>query len=137
MIDKENGHISWNEGMGTENKVVLVCDDEKMIAELLSKLLELEDYHPLVAYCAREAVDLLKEHKVDMAVVDYHLPDCNGPELIQRLHAINPELPIVMLSGDLGLTDTKVKEMGALAFCDKIADTDRLIEIINNQLKSV
>ena len=121
--------------MDGNGKVVLVCDDETMIADLLAKLLELEDYEPLLSYCAKEAVALLKSKKVDMAVVDFHLPDSNGPELIKMLHEVVPTLPIVMLSGDLGMDDAKAQAMGALAFCDKIADTDRLIGIINRQLK--
>ena len=122
--------------MCAKEKVILVCDDEKMIADLLSKLLELEDYKTLLAYCAQDAIELLKNHNVDMAIVDYHLPDIDGPELIKLLLEINPQLPIVMLSGDLGLTDDKVNEMGAKAFCDKIGDTDRLIDIIAKTLKA-
>ena len=121
--------------MSSQPKVVLVCDDEKMIADLLAKLLELEDYKPVLSYCGREAVALLQAAPVDMAIVDFNLPDCKGPDLIRQLHAIKPDLPIVMLSGDIGLTDEKVKAMGALAFCDKIADTDRLVEIVNRQLR--
>ena len=122
--------------MSAKNRVVLLCDDETMIADLLSKLLELEDYKSLIAYNGADAVKLLIQNKIDVevAVVDYHLPDCDGPRLIKMLHEIKPGLPIIMLSGDVGLTLEKVNEMGAVAYCDKVGDTDRLIEIVNSLL---
>jgi two-component system NtrC family response regulator len=46
------------------------------------------------------ALQLMRDRHYDLAVVDLGLPDIDGGDLIQELHAIAPEMMIVIMSGD-------------------------------------
>lgn len=51
------------------------------------------------AASATEAEHVLREHRVDLLLLDYHLPPDIGPEVLTRLRAIVPRLPCIFLSG--------------------------------------
>jgi CheY-like chemotaxis protein len=55
-----------------------------------------------------EALKLLADHKVDLVITDFRMPNMDGVELIARLRELRPDLPVILLSGfvePLGLTE--------------------------------
>ncbi len=72
---------------------ILVVDDEEDLLQMLMSALELSGYRVSVAGSATKALDLLREHKYDLAVLDILLPgDMTGKELYQVISASYPEL---------------------------------------------
>jgi CheY-like chemotaxis protein len=55
-----------------------------------------------------EALEVFAAHLVDLVITDFRMPNMDGVELIARLRALRPDLPIILLSGfvePLGLTE--------------------------------
>lgn len=76
---------------------VLVVDDEPPIRKLLRMGLESQGYQTLHAANAKTALELLRE-KPDLVILDLGLPDMQGLDLLLRIRAVRPDLPVVVLS---------------------------------------
>jgi two-component system OmpR family response regulator len=77
---------------------VLVVDDEPNIAELLSMALRLEGWEISVAHTGGDAVSKAREHWPDAVVLDMMLPDFDGLEVLRRMRASSPDVPVLFLT---------------------------------------
>jgi two-component system, OmpR family, response regulator len=77
---------------------VLVVDDEVNIAELLSMALRYEGWETSVAHTGRGAVSRAKEVRPDAVVLDIMLPDFDGMEVLRRMRAHLPDVPVLFLT---------------------------------------
>jgi two-component system OmpR family response regulator len=77
---------------------VLVVDDETNIAELLGMALRYEGWKTTLAHTGREAVASAKEVRPDAVVLDIMLPDFDGMEVLRRLRAQAPDVPVLFLT---------------------------------------
>ncbi|WP_028643105.1 response regulator transcription factor [Nocardioides sp. URHA0020] len=77
---------------------VLVVDDEVNIAELVSMALRYEGWEVRAAHTGSKAVAAAKEMKPDAVVLDMMLPDFDGLEVLRRMRAAQPDLPVVFLT---------------------------------------
>ncbi|AKG20774.1 hybrid sensor histidine kinase/response regulator [Calothrix sp. 336/3] len=82
-------------------KFILVIDDEPAIREITAKSLENYNYQVLTACDGIEAVALYAQYKdkINLAIVDMMMPNMDGTSTITTLHRMNPQLPIVAVSG--------------------------------------
>lgn len=76
---------------------ILVCDDDKEIVEAIQIYLEQEGYHVIKAYDGMEAVELLKNEKVDLLVIDIMMPRLDGIRATLKIREEN-SIPIIILS---------------------------------------
>jgi CheY-like chemotaxis protein len=85
---------------------VLVVEDEPAVRELVVRILQGEGYRVLAAEDGRAALKLLDRHPVrlDLVLTDVLMPQMNGRQLGDALHAQDPGLPILYMSGDIGET---------------------------------
>ena len=81
--------------------VVLVVDDEPAVREMAKRSLELQGYTVLQAGSALAAIDVLKRHagEIALVVLDLSMPDMSGAEALPELRKIRPELSVVVSSG--------------------------------------
>jgi PAS domain S-box-containing protein len=81
-------------------KTVLVVDDDPDIAQLVRMQLESNGYRVLTANRGQKALEILKEHSVDLVVLDRILPDTDGLTLLDTLKtdADTAEIPVIMLT---------------------------------------
>ena len=77
---------------------VLVVDDEVNIAELLAMALRYEGWEVRMAHTGSKAVAAAKDLKPDAVVLDMMLPDFDGLEVLRRMRATQPDLPVVFLT---------------------------------------
>ena len=77
---------------------VLVVDDEVNIAELLQMALKYEGWDVQVAHSGRKAVAAAKEYKPDVIVLDMMLPDYDGLEVLRKVRALSPDVPVLFLT---------------------------------------
>lgn len=91
--DKEmpNGNGEW----------LLVVDDEAAIREITTTSLESYNYQIISAKDGIEALALYAQHrdKIQVAIIDMMMPKMDGATTIQTLQNMNPELPIIAVSG--------------------------------------
>ena len=115
---------------------LLLVDDEPAILTTLQKALSLEGYQADVAGGVRVAEEKLAKKAYDLALLDVHLPDGDGVDLLQRVRAANPGLPVLMMSGH-GTVDAAVRatRLGALHFLEKPINTDALLLTIEQALR--
>ena len=96
-------------------RTVLVVDDEPMVTATIRRMLEPEGWDVLAAGDGIGALDLLATLTVPphLVITDMRMPGMGGMELARRLHAQNPGLPILCISG---YPDEPMPE-----FCDALA----------------
>lgn len=77
---------------------VLVVDDEQNLAELVSMALRYEGWEVVAAHTGTKAVDAAREQRPDAVVLDMMLPDFDGLEVLRRMRATQPDLPVLFLT---------------------------------------
>ncbi len=109
---------------------VLVVDDCIAMAKLLARAFEGEGYRVDLAHTLRDAFAAIDGPACDLAVIDYHLPDGAGDELLDRLHAERPDCACILVTGDLNpeLALDWMKR-GAAAHVHKPFDPSYLLEL--------
>jgi two-component system OmpR family response regulator len=84
---------------------VLVVDDESTLAELLSMALRYEGWEVCSAADGQSGVQLAREFRPDAVVLDIMLPDLDGFEVLRRLHAYAPRVPVLFLTAKDAVED--------------------------------
>lgn len=79
-------------------KLLLCVDDRPASLEVRKMLLEREGYEVLTAEDGASGLQLLAAHDVDLIVLDYQMPEENGAAVARKMHALKPEVPVIMLS---------------------------------------
>jgi DNA-binding NtrC family response regulator len=114
---------------------ILIVDDEAPIRRVLRDILETEKYEVHEAVDGVDALARLKQKKFDVVFMDIKMPKLNGIEALERIIEIQPDLPVIMISGhaDVNEAITTVKK-GAFDFIQKPLDLNRLLITVRNAL---
>ena len=116
---------------------ILIIEDEKAIRNVLSNIVIEEDKNHEVdtAENGLDGFQMLTQNTYDLVLCDIKMPKMDGIELLEKAIAIQPELPIVMISGH-GDLDTAVESIkkGAFDYISKPPDLNRLLSTIRNGL---
>lgn len=115
---------------------VLLIDDDHNILEVMKARLESKDYCVSTATEPEEALMKAKDKVFDLALVDLKLAGKDGIELMEELHEINPEIPIIILTA-FGTIKTAVDAMrkGAYSYITKPFDHRELLLQMKNCLE--
>lgn len=81
-------------------KTILVVDDEEHIIELISYNLEKAGYAVVKADCGEKALEKLKDHQIDLLVLDWMLPGMDGIEVLKQIRRSSrfKKMPIILLT---------------------------------------
>jgi len=83
----------------TDEKIVVLVDDEAAYIDLLQQLLSEHLACPVRGYNSpTEALQALPSLNVGLIITDYQMPGMNGLELISEVQKRNPEIPVVMIT---------------------------------------
>jgi DNA-binding NtrC family response regulator len=100
-----------------------VVDDDIEIRTLLVTHLSERGYRLSASENGTEALAWLEENKADMLLLDLCMPGITGMEVIQKAHEMQPDLPIIVISGWADEeTARKAMQMGAYDFLLKPFD---------------
>ncbi|MFP4019127.1 MAG: sigma-54-dependent transcriptional regulator [Bacteroidales bacterium] len=115
---------------------ILAIDDEKTIRESLKEILEYEHHEVELSADGEEAIELFKENKYDLVLLDIKMPQMDGIEVLEKLIGIAPDIPVIMISGH-GSIDTAVDciKKGAYDFIEKPLDLNRLLVTVKNAME--
>ncbi len=78
---------------------IMVVDDDVQILQSLRKLLQAEGYEVVSAADGREALERFDPQAIDLMLLDLNLPARSGWDVFERVTALNPLLPIVIITG--------------------------------------
>jgi signal transduction histidine kinase len=117
-----------------KESTVLVIDDEIGPRESLRILLK-NTYEVLLADHVDSGLDLLKEYKPDIVILDIRMPGKSGIEGLQELRKIDPVVSVVMLTG-FGALDTarQAIQLGANDYLKKPFDTKEIMKVIQDNI---
>ncbi len=103
-----------------DKKTILVVDNGETIRETLLKILEREGYNVLTANDGQAALEILREHKVNLILSDVCMPRIDGNKLLKLAKSIVPEVEVILMTGhgkmEMGLEALKD---GAFDFIQK------------------
>ena len=106
---------------------LLVADDDQVARELLAEVLAGEGYRVRVAAGGEECLRLAEAEPLDMALVDLRMPDLDGLAVLKRLAAVQPGLPVVILTA-FATIETAIEAVRAGAY-DYLSKPFRMEEI--------
>ena len=122
----------------TRSLRVLIVDDHPIVREGLAELLNRETNIEVCAEAekAESAMEALRSHEVDVAIVDLALPGLSGIELIRKIQAEFDGLPVIVLSmHDEQFYAERALRAGARGYVMKEESSDKLIEAIHQVYK--
>ncbi|MCB0353975.1 MAG: response regulator [Bdellovibrionales bacterium] len=104
--------------MTEPKRTILFIDDEELMRDVASMMFEEVEWKAYFAASGKEGIDLYRSHQaeIDLAIIDFSMPEKNGVETALELRTMNPELPILIVSGLI-----TEQELGPLAGQDGIA----------------
>ena len=110
---------------------VLVVDDSITICEVLQLHLEMAGYDVLLAADGSAAMELVRESKPDLAIVDVNMPYITGDEFVAALRSdeATRDMPVIFLSSSDDLVH-HAKLLGAVAYLPKPVLADRLLALV-------
>ena len=114
---------------------LLIVEDDVALQQILSWDFEDLGYQVTAITDYRGARQALATDNFDLALVDYHLPDGKGSDLIDEIHIEHPDLSVVISSGlSCAQTAARAVERGAFKFVQKPARADVLHKVFQTAL---
>lgn len=83
-------------------KKILVAEDDRSLSRSLDTWLTLEGFQVVTVYNGEEALNKLLQERFDLLITDLVMPRLGGVELISKVRQVNLDLPIMVVSGNLG-----------------------------------
>lgn len=115
-----------------------MIEDEEAIRRVLKKILLEEDASNDVqeASDGKQAIEVFGDGAWDLVFCDIKMPHMDGVEVLERMMAINPEVPVIMISGH-GDINTAVDclKKGAFDYLPKPPDLNRLLSTVRHALE--
>lgn len=122
------------------NLRILVADDQHANRRVLARILEKAGHAVLTATNGEEALDHLEGGGIDLAILDMHMPQLSGIDVIKHLRYMQagvPRTPVIVLSADATPEAAEqAREAGARAFLTKPVAVGRLLETIAETVKA-
>ncbi len=114
---------------------LLIVDDELIVRDSLGKWFREEGYDVTVAESAQEALAKMAAQRFDLALVDIKMPGTDGVELQRRIHEIDPEMIVIIMTGYASVeTAVTALKNGAYDYVTKPFDPDDIAHTIHNAL---
>jgi len=121
----------------TGSERILFIDDEQLLIEIGSQMLELLGYEVVTRRSSVQALELFRAEpdRFDLVITDMTMPDMTGDKLAQELMKIRPDIPVILCTGHSKLTsEEKAKGLGIRAFVMKPISTRAMAEAVRKAL---
>jgi len=130
-VEPEGDLPSLDSPAGVVSHIMYIEDNVSNLT-LVERILE---GHPGVelipAMQATIGLELAREHRPDLIVLDLHLPDMPGTEVLERLKAEHPSVPVIVLTADAREgQEERVRQLGAADYLTKPLDVHRFVEVL-------
>ena len=128
-MSKENGqHLSAGK--------LLVVDDDSNLIELVSMKLKGANYEVATALKEEDALKAATDGIFDLCIVDLKLAGRNGISLMTELHSLNPEMPVIILTGHASVESAvEAMKKGAYSYLTKPFNIQRFLTVVEDVLE--
>ena len=115
---------------------ILYVEDDSASGRLMRSIVEREGYRIKVVSSGQEFLKVLGESKPDLVLVDLHLPDASGLDLLAKSRYRYPDVPVIMVTASNAVTDVvSALKGGATDYVTKPVEHQRLVVSLANALK--
>jgi DNA-binding NtrC family response regulator len=110
-----------------EKPRILIIDDNSELRKTLADILRLKGYETLLAATGMEGLALIRDHPVNLALIDIGLPDISGVEVLKRIKADYASTEVIILTGNATLNSAiEAANRGAFSYLIKPYDIEQL-----------
>lgn len=112
-------------------KIILLVDDDLAILKMMKAQLEIEGYAILTESTGVKGVEAVKNTKLLAVLLDLHIGDEDGFEVLKQIKALKPMLPVIMVTGSHDEAEGRRSfELGAWDYVTKPIDFNYLKNIL-------
>jgi len=129
-------NVIERDGGSSGQATILIVDDEFAVRDSLTHWFHKDGHIVHAAESATEALKMLQNHHIDVALLDIKMPGMDGMELQGRIHTIDPELAVIMITA-FASVDTAIRALkqGAFDYVTKPIDPDELSHLVSKALE--
>ena len=80
---------------------VLLVEDDQSIRSVIARMLHSEGHQVLEASDGATALEILQAMRCDLVITDFLMPKLNGIKFVEQLHCLQPQMPIILITGYL------------------------------------
>ena len=103
-----------------ERLKILIVDDSPAVTDILSQLCEFLGHDVLSAEDGAQGLTVMEtETNIDMVFTDYKMPNMDGVEMAKAIKVKHPNMPVILITGSVGVTDSELKFGGFDAVVQK------------------
>ena len=115
---------------------ILVVEDDDTLRELLAEVLSGWGYQAVMVSSGGRAVELLETQLFEVAILDIHLPEMDGVELLRHLKRHDPSIEVLMMTGDPTVaTAVETLKLGAYDYLTKPLVLEELRHLLDHILE--
>jgi len=116
-------------------KRILVVDDQESMRDMLADLLEMMGFESRTVESGAQALEQLGAADIDLVITDLNMPEMDGLELMKRIKARDPALPVIVITGyGTFHTERQVLSNGADGYIPKPCTINRVQETVHSAL---
>ncbi len=110
-------------------QTILLADDDAEYLEATRLLLEREGHRVLMATNGPAALELLREHQIDVLLLDYFMPGMTGEQVVVKLREFNPYVQVILQTGYASEKPPRelLKRLDIQGYFDKSEGPDKLL----------
>jgi DNA-binding NtrC family response regulator len=115
--------------------LILIVEDEKILADSMALYLERHAYATAVVYTGEDSLPLAEANSPDVMVVDIRLPGIDGLEVLRHIREASPSTEVVMITAHASIaTAVEAMKRGAFDYLSKPLDLDELCVVVDKAL---
>lgn len=108
---------------------ILIVDDEASLRQTLARILQRAGFEVTTTTSGSEALTLLSQHEFDLVYLDIRMPEISGLEVLKKVHATYPELPVILFTAQPDLNSAvEALRSGAIDYLLKPLKPQVIIE---------
>jgi DNA-binding response OmpR family regulator len=118
-----------------EGKKILVVDDEEYIRELIKDFLKIKGIQCDGAGDPDSAIRLMEQSRYDLILLDRNLENRTAEEMVDDIRKVVGATPVLLITGDQGLSEKYVREMGMDGVVHKPFQIEVFFETVEKYLE--
>ncbi len=123
--------------MNSNNKTILVADDDRAIRFVLEQALSRAGFQVHSFATGKALLDVTADGTGDLVITDIIMPSGSGLDLLQTLQAHRPDLPVIVITAQSTLRNAvQAFERGAFEYLAKPFDIKQLVELVGRALEA-